>query len=149
MCVHTHLFRGDYARLALLGWLQQMRHPTMQMQNASPRSTVHALQLLQQVMQKGRQIAFRGERRCKNTLPLSSMANGERTGLATCGGGRACGWTALFASPKCTTYWSSQLLPSVPFTIHTRQSAFCLSKMHISVELSLIISWRGLRFWER
>ena len=73
----------------------------MQMQNASPRPTVHALQLLQQVMQTGRQTVFGGERRCKNTLPLSSDA-------------------------KCTTCWSSQLLSSVPFTVHTRDSPKCI-----------------------
>ena len=99
-----------------LGWLQQMRHPAMQMQNASPRPTVHALQLLQQVMQKGRKTAFGGERKCKNTLPLSSDA-------------------------KCTISWSSQLLSFVPFPVHTRQSTFCLSKMHIPVGISLRYCW--------
>ena len=60
----------------------------MQMQNASPRSTVHVLRFLQQVMQKRRHTIFGGERRYKNTLPLS-------------------------LNVKCTICWSSQLLPLI------------------------------------
>jgi hypothetical protein len=40
-----------------------------------PAATVPLLHLLQQAKQKRRQSAFGGERRCKNTLPLSSKAN--------------------------------------------------------------------------
>jgi hypothetical protein len=41
---------------------------------------VPLLHLLQQAKKKGRKSAFGGERRCKNTLPLSSKANAERQG---------------------------------------------------------------------
>ena len=96
--------------------IHHMRHPTMQMQNASPRPLCICHAALQQVMQRGRQTVFGGERKCKNTLHLSSDA-------------------------KCTICWSSQLLSFVPFPVHTRQSTFCLSKMHIPVGTSLRYCW--------
>jgi hypothetical protein len=71
-----------------------------------------------------------GTRRHARRQPGSST-----TGLAS--PDRAMRWLLHFPSPKCMTFWSSQVLPSVPFTAHTRQRAFCLSKMHVFVGLNL------------
>ena len=70
----------------------------MQFHFSSPIGTVHYESVFQQTMQTGDAFCLRGERRCKNTSPLSSNAFGQRRGASAgaaarrSAGGRRARW---------------------------------------------------------